>query len=154
VDSTVSTPHGEVLIRRYQIMVWISLAVDSSFSRSIPAIIDTGLNHNFALNESHLAWANLRLEQLSKIGTTKIEGESIPVRKAEVHLHHNTRGTKLIAASEPYHLKASQGIIVFPAVNKYPRVPILGIRCLVNSNLRLIVDGKRKTVSLRSDWCW
>jgi hypothetical protein len=63
-----------------------------------------------------------------------------------------------ISLSQRERIEPDPGMPRFPAV--FPedlpnpaRLPILGLRALVNSELRLIIDGKRREVTLKtSGW--
>jgi hypothetical protein len=52
--TSVSVQRETVTIRAYQIVVWVSLALEADFSIPIPAILDTGHGHNFSVQEDHL----------------------------------------------------------------------------------------------------
>jgi hypothetical protein len=44
-----------------------------------------------------------------------------------------------------------EGIVVYPEDVPNPaRLPILGLRALVRSDLKLIIDGKRRAVALKT----
>ena len=48
-------------------------------------------------------------------------------------------------------LRLEEGIIVYPADGSdHPRLPLLGLRAIMDNNLKLIIDGQWKHVSLRS----
>jgi hypothetical protein len=44
-----------------------------------------------------------------------------------------------------------EGIAIYPDDgSNYPRLPLLGLRAIIKNNLKLVIDGKRKYVSLSS----
>lgn len=134
-----------VLIRRYQIAVWVRLK-DLSF----PAVLDTGHTHNFALSEKHLReWAGLRPDSLRLIGRSKVNEEKLPQFQSEVFLHRNVPGT-IGRAEGGILLRMEHGITLMP--EKMARLPILGLRALVKNDLKLVMDGKRRQVTLKKDW--
>ena len=48
-------------------------------------------------------------------------------------------------------LPLEEGIAVYPDDgSNYPRLPVLGLRAIIKNNLKLVIDGKRKYVSLSS----
>jgi hypothetical protein len=56
-----------------------------------------------------------------------------------------------VADRPPNRLAIPDGIAIFPEDLPNPaRLPILGLRALVNSGLKLIVDGKRREVTLKT----
>src|SRR5436309_2488755 len=63
---------GGVVVRPYQIVVWVSLSAGDALepdARRFPAILDTGHNHNFSIQESQLlTWAGLSPELLQRRG--------------------------------------------------------------------------------------
>ena len=62
--SEVWTPDGIALVKPFQIVVMVSLSIGDVLEpggRRFPAILDTGLNHNFAIRREHLdRWTALR----------------------------------------------------------------------------------------------
>jgi hypothetical protein len=152
---TVPTHYGEELILHYQIMVWIRLALKNSAppATPIPAILDPGLNHVLAINESHLDWLKLHVSQLPFLKDTWTLGKLVPQRAADVYLQLNVRGTTVVSGKEPFKLDAPNGIVVFPR-GTYPRLPILGLQGLTRSKLRTVIDGRRLRVSIDSGRCF
>jgi hypothetical protein len=151
-NSTVNTSVGPIQVRPYQIIVWANLMTEEFLSRPFPAVLDTGANLNFIINESHLNnWLDLRAEQFVHRAMTLIDGEKIPVRVANVFLHRNVKGTRQIASGS-YQLTTPQGIVVYPKTTAYPRLPLLGMRALGNSKLRVVIDGRRNYVSVDTGW--
>jgi hypothetical protein len=48
-------------------------------------------------------------------------------------------------------LTLEEGIAIYPSDgSKYPRLPLLGLRAIIKNKLKLVIDGKRQQVSLRS----
>ena len=54
----------------------------------------------------------------------------------------------------PIKMNVSDGIAVYEG--NWPRLPILGLRALTNSNLRIYVYGDKKQVLIRTPppWYW
>jgi len=50
----VGAPSGPIVIRSYQIVVWVGLSVHGTLSRPFPAVVDTGHSHNFSIKEEQL----------------------------------------------------------------------------------------------------
>src|SRR4051812_24053537 len=89
-----------VRIRADQIIVWVSLArrqdkVPHPAAVTFPAVLDTGYNHLFRVNERHLTeWAGLRPDVLSLVGTARDRGQRIQLRAANVWVHPNSPGSR------------------------------------------------------------
>ena len=50
-------------------------------------------------------------------------------------------------------LAVEEGIAIYPSDGSdYPRLPVLGLRAIFKNNLKLVIDGKREHVSLRSSF--
>ena len=109
-------------------MVSLSLAdVFEPGTRRFPAILDPGLNHNFAIRREHLErWTMLRFPTRKPITFQKQE---IPLAAAHVWVHRNEPGAIRSADLPPIRLRTPEGIAVFPeAVRNPARLPILGLR--------------------------
>lgn len=140
---TVMVGREPGLIRRHQIAVWVRLR-----ELSFPAVLDTGHTHNFALSERHLRdWAGIRPDSLRLIGRSKVNEQKLPLFQSDVFLHRNVPGS-IQRAEGGMLLRMDQGITVMPEL----RLPLLGLRALVRNELRLIVDGKRRQVTLKKGW--
>jgi hypothetical protein len=143
------------LLKPFQIIVMISLSIGDVLEpggRRFPAILDTGLNHNFAILREHLdRWTALRLPARKLVTIRKKE---IPLAVAHVWVYRNEPGTNRPSDLLPIRLRTPEGIAIFPESEPNPaRLPILGLRALVRSDLTLIIDGKRREVTLKtSGW--
>jgi hypothetical protein len=151
-SSQVWTPDGIALVKPFQIIVMVSLSLDDVLSpgaRRFPAILDTGLNHNFAIRREHLdRWTALQLPSRKPVTIRKQE---IPLAAAHVWVYRNEPRTSTPSDLPPIRLRTPEGIAVFPDDTPNPaRLPILGLRALVRSDLTLIMDGKRREVTLKT----
>jgi hypothetical protein len=153
--SEVWTPDGPALVKPFQIVVMVSLSLGDVLepgARRFPASLDTGLNHNFAMRREHLdRWTALRLPMRKPVTVRKQE---VPLAAAHVWVYRNERGTNTVSDLPPIRLHTPEGIAVFPEDAPNPtRLPILGLRALVRSDLTLVMDGKRRDVTLKtSGW--
>ena len=73
-----------VTIRPFQIVVWVTLSVRDELEKDaprFPAILDTGHNHNFSIQGSHLLrWAGMSREHFSgPWGTFLVNRQEIPL---------------------------------------------------------------------------
>ena len=128
----VPTPDGAEEVRPYQIIVWVSITnlkvVDlPEDALRIPAILDTGNNHNFAIRERHLErWATI---MLPRKGWIEVGGYFVPLRAANIWIHPNQPETAEPSPQSPFLLKLEEGIAVYPPHTPNPaRLPILGLR--------------------------
>jgi hypothetical protein len=137
---------GTIEVRSYQIIVWVCLK-----KLLFPAVLDTGHSHNFSILERHLKnWAGA--EGLKQIGEIEVNQVRVPQYEADVWIHRNRRGTRE-PTNEAFRLTMDQGIAVVPEGLSYaPRLPLLGLKALTRNNLKLLIDGKRREVNLKTGW--
>jgi hypothetical protein len=156
--TTIDVRGDFVQVKPYQIVVWVSLTPadqvewDARAPR-LPAILDTGNNSNFSIRAGHLIrWAGLRPEFLGSFRAIRERGRTIPLYAADVWLHRNRPGRREVAADgPPFRLLIDEGIAIYPdGGSNDPRLPLLGLRALADNGLHLTIDGKRRTVSLRT----
>lgn len=156
--STVVVRGHEEQIKPAQIIMWVSISAvglrqfDPALPR-FPVILDTGLSHNFAIKEEHLSrWAGFDRRYLRKLRDLTIGGHVVPLYEAEVWLHSNLSGRRDESANRaPFPLQLESGIAVYPnQVQTAPRLPLLGLRGLQWSRLRLSIDCGQRRVSLRT----
>jgi hypothetical protein len=84
------------------------------------------------------------------LGSILVNGQEVPLVSAHVWIHRNRPGTNQLQP-RPYKLEATEGIAVYPdGMNGAPRLPLLGLRSIVASKLRLTINGKDREVSLVS----
>ena len=89
-----SFDHKVVKVKAYQIIVWMSLTRPLSIEaflgldpppRRFPAVLDTGLSHNFLMREEHLhEWANQSLQDFSMLRQMKVNGVPVPLYEADL----------------------------------------------------------------------
>ena len=149
-----------VKIRGDQIIVWVSLSVESVNAQRpatapFPAILDTGHTHSFAISERHLTgWAGLRLESLAVLTAVRDRGQKLFLREANIWIHPNKPGQRDRLADRPPHwLEASAGVAVYPGAD-FPRLPLLGLRAVAENGLVLTVDGPKRQATLRTPARW
>ena len=72
---------------------------------------------------------------------------------ADVRLHRNVPGRAALRG-DSYPLEMPQGISVFEEGDA-PRLPLIGLRTIVANKLRLVIDGDRRQVTLKTKgWPW
>lgn len=143
-------------VRPYQIVVWVSLSVEGlpvwdPRAPRLPAILDTGHNHNFAIGRGQLLrWAGIDPRLLPLRGAIRDKGQRLPLHAADLWLFPNRPGTRDIRdGAEPYRLLVEDGIAVYPDETA-PRLPLLGLRALTLNRLRSVIDGDRRQVWVRT----
>ena len=146
--TTVATAAGELTVLPYQLIVWVGIRVGEVESNAIPTVIDTGHSHNFSVAEHQLReWGQFDPTGLATLGYAIVNGVKVPLKDAELLLFSNQPGTRdaLLGA---HRLSISQGIAVYPDTGG-PRLPLLGVRAMASSGLRVTIDGRRRTFSIR-----
>jgi hypothetical protein len=147
---------GEPLkTRPFQIIVQVSISdllTGDSRVPIIPALLDTGNNHNLSIQENHLVrWAGVQPLSLPFLGAIREGGRTLSLRLANVWIHRNRSGRRELRDGEPFLLALNEGIAIYPEDgSSYPRLPLLGLRGIIKNNLKLVIDGKRNHVSLSS----
>jgi hypothetical protein len=78
----------------------------------------------------------------------------VPLVPANVWIYPNRPGTRHSADRPPFKLELKEGIAVYPHEVANPaRLPILGLRGIVKNGLVLVIDGKRREITLKtSGW--
>lgn len=141
----------EIEVKPYQIIVWLSLATPafSDWAESMPrfpAILDLGNNHNLAITTQQLqSWTGIVADALPLRKRIRIEGRIARLRESVVWLH---------TGIDPFRLSMDKGIAVVD--DSWPRLPILGLRALTASKLRLHVYGDTMQAIIRTPppWYW
>lgn len=145
-EPTILQVQDDVLqVWRNQIIVWLSI---HDASRVFPAVLDTGHSHNLALGRRQFdRWCGAALPL---IGRAKVGRDIIPQYRAAVRLHKNVAGRHRLDG-ESYALVMDQGISIIPDESgAAPRLPLLGLRAVVDNGLNLAIDGKRRRVTLKT----
>ena len=150
-ESNVAVPGGTVRILPFQIVVTVSVTplgrstLEATVPR-FPAVLDTGFNRAFLLQEQHLLdWAGLQPEGLSWLEEITAYGRTIPVFAGGVWLHRNKPRTRDPAPRRrPFRIQLSPGIAVCPREMGQPRLPLFGLRALFVANLELLVSWTGK----------
>ena len=114
--------------------------------RPFPAILDTGHGHNLSIAAGQLArWSGATL---NRVGESAVDGVRVVQYAAEVRRHRNVR-EKAGLTGATYPLEMPQGISVMRDEDA-PRLPLIGLRTIVANKFRLIIDGKRREVTLKT----
>jgi hypothetical protein len=152
--SAVDVAGERIVIRAYQIVVWVSLSLDETLPTDmlrLPAILDTGHNHNFSLRADQMTrWAGVHPDQCPKVGAILVNRLEVPLLAANLWIHRNRAGTAELLR-KPVRLPIPEGVSVFPSDSaSSPRVPLLGLRGLVRNGWRLAIDATWISLSNKS----
>lgn len=155
-ETQVAIPGGSVVVRPYQIVVWISLRVRQGMSRPFPVVFDTGHTHNLSLRTEQLEqWAGINSADVQRIGSARVNQRPVALVRATVLLHRNLRGARDDLRGDPWPLEITEGIALHERGDPFaPRLPILGLRAIVKANLRAVVDGAKFQLSIGKPWMW
>ena len=132
-DTAVDAPFRRVHIKPFQLVVWLRIRSDR-VTAPFPTVLDTGLNHNFAITRNHLRLLGLAPEALTQLGEIRVLGEYRPLVDATVLL-------------DDMPLQTPGGIALWP--DSVPRLPLLGMRAIVSTGLIVEVDGARMQATIR-----
>jgi hypothetical protein len=189
--SEIRIPGGPLVsLGQNQIVLWVSLTpgpLPDEFAsgsspfppslRRFPAILDTGFNGTFLMNERHFrqwglvnpelfprfdrypgmrflrkftADAGLAVSQSEAGSNAKVVSDlEVPYRQAMLWLHRNQSGHRdQIAPVPPTPLFLSPGLAILPANIDDPVIPLIGMRCLISNRLRIIIDSDRATLAM------
>lgn len=148
--TTVTVAGESVAVRAYQIIVWVSLTAGEEPGEAphFPAVLDTGHNHNFSIQERQLArWAGVDSGHCPRLGAILVNRQEVPLLRANLWVHRNRPGTADLLP-RPVRLPIPEGISVYTAGTAgAPRLPLLGLRPLVRNRLRLVIDGAAVSLS-------
>jgi hypothetical protein len=146
-----------IRVRGDQIIAWVTLTrarVGGHDPRLVPfpAILDTGHNGTFSIQERHLIEsAGLSPAALTATGSARDRGRRVGLRAATVWVHRNEPGSRdRWTGGEPYGLSTPHGIAVYPSAEDFPRLPLLGLRAVTGNRLVLVVNGHRREATLRT----
>ena len=149
-----------ITVRPNQILVWVSVHLggpvepEKNISR-FPALLDTGNNFAFSLQDRHLReWAGIDPGLLVPVGDITIEGKVVKCRRANVWLYPNIPGRQDVMSDRPpFRLKMSKGIAVYTKdhVPPGPRLPLLGLPAILDNDLDAWLDPERRHVTVQTN---
>lgn len=148
---------GSVNIGANEIMLWACLTPKGrrdlpSGAKHFPVIFHSGNNHNLSIQDTQLlSWAHLDRSIYTQFGSIRASGQQLPLLPFNLWLLCNVPHTRKIQNSrDAVCLELDQGIVVYPhSATQRPRLPILGMRGLINNKLVVSIDCNRCRLSIR-----
>jgi hypothetical protein len=147
-----------VTIHANQIPVWVGvhlpgMLVPEGNTPRFPALLDTGNNFSFSVQDRHLReWAGIDPGLLEVRGHIAVEGKVVTRRDATVWLYPNLPGRQNAAESgRPLRLSMRKGIAVYTedAVPPGPRLPLLGLPAFLDNDLDFWLDPEGRNVTVQ-----
>ena len=154
-DERTVSPGGVTLtLRICQPVVWVRLApwvgVSHPDAVSFPAILDTGNNHSFLIPETLFrAWTHLDPATVVTKHKVRVHGTELSCHGLNIDVCRTRDGSPTDRRAG--RLQADRGIVIVgeSLESRFPRMPVLGVRCLRASRATFTIDGGRGTYSLR-----
>ncbi|MCI0704056.1 MAG: hypothetical protein L0241_23605 [Planctomycetia bacterium] len=152
-ERTVAPGGVPVTLRTNQPIVWVRLSAwtptPSLVPVTFPAVLDTGNNYSFLISAAEFrVWTGLDSEQLTPLRMMEANGVLVGCFAFNLELMRLQRGnpTDQIACQ----LQTDRGIVIIPEnlSHRFPRMPVIGVRCLTINRLTFSLNGDRRTFSL------
>jgi hypothetical protein len=155
--TSLQIPGGPVVsIKHDQIVAWVSVTLPGLTAPSMseprfPALLDTGFNDTFLLQEEHLmAWSGHSPGDFHALAALSVYGTQAPLLDADVWLHRNEPGERdVLAPGSPFRLELEFGIAVCPRGMGRPRLPLLGVKALRENDLTMLLSTARRRLTVR-----
>jgi hypothetical protein len=148
-----------ITVHRNQALVWVSvhmggvLVPEENIPR-FPALLDTGNNFAFSIQDRHLReWAGIDPGLLMALGDIEIDGQVAKRRRATVWLYPNIPGRQEVARGRPpFRLDLRRGIAVYTpdALPPGPRLPLLGFPALLDNDLDWWLDPEQRHITIQT----
>jgi hypothetical protein len=89
---------------------------------------------------------------MREIGSIHEGDRRVPLFAGKLWLHPNRPGNReIMRPAKAHSLTLAEGIAVYPGAT-YPRLPLLGLRALVQNRLKLTIDEDRVFLRTRRKW--
>ncbi len=158
-ETTIKIPgsDAEETVLHRQIIVWLTLTTPDQFelpsvSLRFPAVLDPAFNESFIITQAQLrAWAEIEANELpaAEVPNVRVYDHIVTPRYANLWLHRNVPYERDELLDDPHPLEIDAGVIISPE-DQRPRLPLLGLRAIEASRLRVIIDGDNQLVSIDS----
>ncbi len=144
-----------VSIKQFQIIVWVAIT-DVGLpdcpdeAPRLPAVVDTGFNHNFVIQSNQLHdWAGIQSSDLIYVSNISVRGQRVPLREADVWIFPNQPGFRdQLLRVPPFRLQLDSGIAICADDMQYPRLPLIGLRAICRNQLDLQIDATERRVTI------
>jgi hypothetical protein len=140
-------------------LAWVSIHLtgthepDQNIPR-FPALLDTGNNVDVAIQDRHLReWAGLDPRLMLSFGDMRINERVAARRRATVWLYPNIPCRMEVDGEKPpFRLKLAKGIAVYApdALDRGPRLPLLGLPALLGNDLDWWLDPQRRHITVQT----
>jgi hypothetical protein len=152
-EQTVVAGGVPIALRPFQPVVWVSLVPwepDPTWRQvSFPAVLDTGNNGTVLIPERVFRAVTGRYSWMYS-GYHSGLVNRLPLRCYGFNLElHRVRGDEPLERVA-WRLQTERGAFVIPSdlEHQFPRVPVIGVRCLAANRLTFSLNGDRRTFSL------
>lgn len=152
-EHTVTLGGVAISLRIYQPVIWVRLVpwVGSPHSEAVtfPAVMDTGNNHSFLIPASLFrAWTRLDPASFVTKHTVRVHGHELPCYGFNIEVYRVRKGNT--TQRRAGRLQTDRGVMIVGEGLEphFPRLPVIGVRCLCASRATFMVDGGRATFSL------
>jgi len=148
---------AEETVLHRQIIVWVTFTKPDQLELPLaplrfPAVLDPVFNESFLLTRRQLrAWARMEEKDLpaADVPNLRVYDRIVSPRCANLWLHRNEPYERDDLFDDPYPLEIDAGVIISPDEQR-PRLPLLGLRAIESSSLRVTIDGATQLVSIDS----
>jgi hypothetical protein len=150
----VVSPAGiDITLRLFQPVVWVRLVpwVGRAEAEGVffPAVVDTGNNHSFLIPGPYFrAWTKSDNRSLPKGREVLVNG--LPLHCYGFNLELSRLRKNAPTGRVAARFQTDQGVMIIPdaLVPQFPRLPVLGVRCLTANRVTFALNGDTRTFSL------
>jgi hypothetical protein len=142
-----------VTLRVNQPVVWVRLAAwDGSpvpTPVAFPAVLDTGNNYSFLIPATLFqAWTGLDLDRLTPLRTMEANGLPVGCYPFNLDLLRIRAGRATDRLARQLHTDRGIVIVSDAYALRFPRMPVIGVRCLTVNRITFTLNGDKRTFSL------
>lgn len=152
-EHTLTVGGEDVILRAYQPVVWVRLVpwgAAAAGAVAFPAVVDTGNNHSFLIPARLFrAWTGADPD-LAAARRLIANGHPVACLGYNLDLMRLRDGDLSVPERVAARLQTGQGVAVVPdaLASRFPRLAVLGVRCLTANRVRFALDGGAQTFSL------
>ncbi len=142
-----------ITLRVYQPVIWVRLVpwVGSVHPEAVtfPAVLDTGNNHSFLIPTTLFqSWTRLDPAAFVTKHTVRVHGHVLSCHGLNVEVYRTRNGNP--TERRAGRLQTDRGVVIVGHALEpfFPRLPVIGVRCLRASRATFTLDGGRGTYTL------